>query len=181
MTVVRCTAASPATNKGFLTFFTPYPEELLDHESKPDWEVCGLKSKKLKQWWHEYMVFVICFHIQLWIKGKIGDCELAWEKKWRESRRKRNGVGKVHDESMFWGTSAINKQKISGTGILVSLLGTQAVLVTRASTLLVPIGSVPLPWAGFAEEGRKGMTNYIASWIDFINAAKKNTAVRRPQ
>lgn len=87
----------------------------------------------------------------------------------------------MHNESMFWGTSAINKQKISGTGILVSLLGTQAVLVTRACTLLVSIGSVCLPRAGFAEEAGKGMTNCIASWIDFINRAKKNTAVQRPQ
>lgn len=82
---------------------------------------------------------------------------------------------------MFQETPAINKQKISGTGILVSLLGTQAVLVTRASALLMPIGSVHLPRVGFAEEGGKGMTNYLASWIDFINGAKKNTAVQRAQ
>ena len=82
---------------------------------------------------------------------------------------------------MFWGTSAINKQKRSGTGILVSLLGTQVVLVTWASALLMPIGSVHLPRVGFAEEGGKGMANYIASWFDFINGAEKNTAVQRPQ
>lgn len=139
--------------QSFQMFFNPYPEKLLDHVSKLYWEVYGLKSKRWGQWRHEYIVFVTCFHLQLWIKGKIGDCELMWVKKWRERGGKRNGVGTVHNESTFWGVSAINAQKVSGTSILFSSLGIQVILVTRASVLLIPTGNVHLLRVGIAEEG----------------------------
>lgn len=94
-----------------------------------------------------------------------------------ESRRKRNGSCPV---KVCLGDIS-NQWNIPVAGILVGLSGTQVILLREAWVLPMSIGRVCFPRAGLAKEWGEGMTNYIASWVVFMNRAKKNTAVQRPQ
>lgn len=91
ISLVRCITASAATRWKFLDIL----QSLLWKPSR-SWIKTRLGSVWVKvreievMKTESYDIFT-CFCIWLWIKGRIRYYALMWMKKWRESRRKRNG------------------------------------------------------------------------------------------